>query len=82
MNPLVTCDSPSGGVWSALTSPALIAGTGMYMMLTLVMLVSQAKPFARYRLAQPVTSVLGSRMTMRLRTVMSPNLLLPLGCLL
>ncbi len=78
---------------SAANAAGLLAGCGMYVMLSLVMVLVQTSSEDGYGLGRSVlvaglmltpyaaASVIGSRLALRLGNVISADLLLPLGCL-
>lgn len=78
---------------SAANAAGLLAGCGMYVMLSLVMILVQTSADDGYGLGRSVAvaglmltpyaaaSVVGSRLALRLGNVISADLLLPLGCL-
>nr|WP_253945684.1 MFS transporter [Nocardioides sp. zg-DK7169] len=92
-NPLVDVRIAVRRGVAAANVAGLLAGCGMYVMLSLVMILVQTDSDHGYGLGRSVAvaglmltpyaaaSVVGSRLALRLGNVIRPDLLLPLGCL-
>ena len=91
-DPLVDLRLAFGGAAAAPNITGLLAGAGMYMGLTLLMVLVQVDTPSGWGLDQPVAiaglmlvpyslmSVLGSRISLRVGRRVDPSLVLPVGC--